>query len=413
MLNIVRTLLVVFMLVGPVTVLAQGPSQHIGERMGSFEASAVSLVAAKMSSIMVGRYHSAFNYSDELHDADWKIVLDQLSILEEQSRRRVMDVISGRNAELKKAFIAGLESGSSTDLSQLVAFLDSPEGAEWVRANEQFTRSLSRASVVTSAYLMASRRRGEIIRATVEKQRQRGSAPSPILVVHAIQGSPGRAMPPEMVFRILDTLRAVDVSLDESARKADEALAIGIKNGLSLSAFNLLTEAFLQAVEPAKQSATPASIWDKGTAEKIDNRLKNLAERARLTADATKVGRCGLPLPIETLRVIGTDVGKIMRRETSISPGSVEHSWVAMSFERECHVKQDFSIALQTYNDMAKAGNIRVFCTLSSWYRLGVGTRPDPETANLWEERYKAESDGRPCQSMMINPQQPWAGLGS
>ncbi len=122
--------------------------------------------------------------------------------------------------------------------------------------------------------------------------------------------------------------------------------------------------------------------------------------------------QCDFALKEGTIQSIGTDVDKIMSGRTPIRPGSVEHSWVAMSFERGCNGKKDFSIALKVWEDMAAAGNMHPYCKISDYYRLGVGTKPDPQRAQEWADKFAALGRGVTCkEGMKFNPENPWAGL--
>ena len=108
-------------------------------------------------------------------------------------------------------------------------------------------------------------------------------------------------------------------------------------------------------------------------------REQDLIARSFAAMNGAQTSHCQFPLQEGVIRDIGIDVSKIMSGSTPIKPGSVAHTWVAMSFERGCEGIKYFSIALKVWEDLAAAGNINGYCKLADYYRLGVGTKPDPD----------------------------------
>jgi len=119
----------------------------------------------------------------------------------------------------------------------LAGFLESASGEAWLQINACYEEGLSNAFLFSTAHTVASRKRGEALRA---KARMPCAGPGDIpaiLVLHAAIFSPGNEPTFYAALSGLPLLGTADPKFMTLANDAAQALFDGMKNGLSSAAF--------------------------------------------------------------------------------------------------------------------------------------------------------------------------------
>jgi hypothetical protein len=405
---LVKLLLVVFLFSVTTVISAQSNPKDIAGRVGPLERHATTYVATALSIAIVGQYQARFPNSDHLDEASWSEVLKQLVILSDQAYKAASGATRGRNSSMGEAFISELEKADEAQLTEIARFLESSSGKDWLSANVRYEKDFHRSVVTAAAHVATSRRRKAPPKPPDPSQANLIRNP-PLLILHAVAYSPANEPSLYAVFEALMT--TADGHQPDTIREAQQALATGAKSGLSQAALKILMQSFSSALRATGTKIDLYRIQDKEFEAVATDRVKDLVERAFLAADQMQTIRCKLPLSPQILQDIGRDVGKIMTGNTQVRPGSVEHSWIAMSFERGCNVKKDFSIALKAWEDIASTGSVPSWCKLANYYHLGIGTPPDPQRAREWAAKFDAVSQGRTCTLETIHPERPFAGM--
>lgn len=362
----------------------------------------------------VGLYAGRFPHADRLDDESWVIVQKQLGGLSRQIGTKVEREVRGSNRALRTGFVAELSKLDPKHLAELDDFLNSASGEAWLQANARYEQGLSDAFLFAAAHTVASRKRGEALRANAGKPRPGPGQIPAILVLHAAIFSPGNEPTFYAALLGIPLFGVVDPKFVTLANDAAQAVSDGMKNGLSSAAFMALTKSFTAALRSPQTTINIYTLREQDLDTAAKTRMQDLIARSLAAMNGAQTSHCQFALQEGVIRDIGTDVGKIMSGSTPIKPGSVEHSWVAMSFERGCEGKKDFSIALKVWEDLAAAGNIFGYCKLADYYRLGVGTKPDPKRQQEWAEKFREIGQGRVCENTMaFNPEKPWIGLSN
>lgn len=360
----------------------------------------------------VGLYAGRFPHADRLDDASWEIVRKQLGVIAKQAGAKAEPAARGSNRELQTKLVAELSKLDARHLAELAGFLESASGEAWLQANARYEQGLSDAFLFAAAHTVASRKRGEALSAKAATPRPGPGQIPAILVLHAAIFSPGDEPTFYAALSGIPLFGVVDPKFITLANDAAQAVSDGMKNGLSSAAFMALTRSFTVALRSPQTTINIYAFREQDLDATAKTRMQDLIARSMAAMNGAQTSYCRFALQEGVIRDIGTDVGKIMNRSTPIKPGSVEHSWVALSFERGCEGNKDFSIALKVWEDMATAGNIHSYCKLADYYRLGVGTKPDPKRQQEWAEKFKAIGQGRVCENQMaFNPEKPWIGL--
>lgn len=391
---------------------AQDYPQIIADRIGEFGPRAATLASISASTATVGLYSGRFQHADRLDDDSWAIVQKQLSALAKQISAKAERSARDSDRTLKAAFVAELSKLDVKLLAELAGFLGSAPGDAWLRANSSYEAGLPDALLFTTAHTVASRKRGEALRANAAMPRAGPGQIPAILVLHAAIFSPGNEPSFYATISGLPMLGIADPKFLTLANDAAQALSDGLKNGLSSAAFMAMTKSFTAALRSPQTMINLYAFREQDLDTSARSRMQDLVARSFAAMNGAQTNHCQFSLKEGVIRSIGTDVSKIMSGSTPIKPGSVEHSWVALSFERGCEGKKDFSIALKVWEDMAAAGNVHSYCRLADYYRLGVGTKPDRERQQIWMEKYKSISEGRDCTVVLpFNPEKPWVGM--
>jgi len=378
---------------------AEDAADRIADRMSPVAPRAATLFAASIIGTVIARYNEEFRYSDALDDAGWDIVLEQLEIIGERISERVERYFAQREQELRAGFVRGLRrSPGATD--SLDAFLESRAGRQWREAESRYEKEFLRAFTVAAAYAVASPQRA---RQLYEPPDRRTRTP-PLLTLRVMTSGGGSTPQTSLLLTIIGLLDKMEPSLGVAAADATAGYEAGLRNGLSPRAFDALTDSFMGAISVGPE------VWSvfnaDGLGDRLEAKLRDLAARAYVAADAKKTNRCK-PYMIRHGR---DQMEAIASGTSSVPPTADEYHWTAVSYEYGCEVERDLSIALRLYENAANAGNHRLFCKLANWYRLGVGTDPNEQVAAMWEQRHNA-TGAAPCQPLRINPENPWAGL--
>ncbi len=404
----------------PVIITAAKPippqelAAKIAASIGPLGPRAANLVAIASSMSTVGLYAGRFPHADRLDDASWEIVRKQLGILAKQVGAKAEREARDSNRALQMALVAELSKLDPRHLAELAGFLESASGETWRQANARYEEGLSNAFQFAAAHMVASRKRGEALRTKFEMPRAGPGQIPVILVLHAAIFSPGNEPTFYAAFSGIPLLGAADPKFITLANDAAQALSDGMKNGLSSAAFLAMTKSFMSAVRSPQTTINMYELREQDLETATKTRMQDLIARSFAAMNGAQTSHCRFALGEGVIRDIGTDVGKIMSGSAPIKPGSVEHSWVAMSFERGCDGIKDFSIALKVWEDLAAAGNVHSYCRIAEYYRLGVGTKPDAARSQKWKDKFKALDRGVICEERMaFNPQKPWAGLSN
>lgn len=400
-----------WLLIGPMVTHAQDHAAYIADRIGSLSPRAEQLMAIALTGMLIGRYNERFGASDNLDDQSWAIVQDRILDMSHRVHRVLAKSIDGNEARLRDAFISELRKQAPGELASVAKFLGSADGEQWRKANFQFESHYSDALVISALYAIASRRRAQALESRITYQQSSRISSAPLLVVGITLRGPRNTPGAFLVFGVLKLLVAIDPLLDSAAEEATLAAGNGMKDGLPRTALGNVDRSLGNSVSQVLTDLDVNRILGTNFANDYEKELGDLASRAAVAvaiSNPVKNGQCNSRLNPEVIQASG---GDIQRLGGSVKVGSLEHIWLAEAYERGCHVKKDFSIALRNWIEIANSGNAKVLCKIVNWYRLGIGTDQDIQQAQAWEERAKAMHFGKACEPLAIDFRNPWSGL--
>lgn len=361
-------------------VRASDAADQLVERIGPIWPRAADALALFASGAIVARYNEEFNHSDALPEKDWNIVVDRLAILSERVRPRVIPTVKEREGEFQRIFAGKLRRMRGDDLARVVTFFHSEAGSNWLLANRQFEQHLFRVGVRAGAYVIASPRRTQAVKEANPPPEIGRQHHVPIfLMPEVLQGS-ARSTP--AVF-LLAQYVAIMKDMDAS-KKVDAAYLLAKKSAtegrLSEHLFRNIAAALSIAISEGLGDVELQSIFDRSTAEELENQIRGLASRARLAADSVAIGQCKYGGPAERA-------------------------------ERGCDGQKDFVTAFREYSKQADQGSVKMYCKVANWHRHGIGTDVNVALAEKWEAKYRDEAFGQNCLPLRIDPRNPWVKI--